>query len=145
MPLTNTVRPPLTRPLVVPVTNSPDSSACSSDSHEARRLAVSRDSTGVAVAVFDDTNGHRDEVTHLDFDFALVVFELFNWHIGFGFEASVHDHKVLIDGNHFGSDYFARTHFGALQGFFKQGGKRFGHVFPWSQGQVSGSTIAARF
>ena len=43
MPLTSTVRPPLTLPLVVPVTNSPDSSAFSSASHEARRLALSRD------------------------------------------------------------------------------------------------------
>ena len=43
MPLTSTVRPPLTLPLTVPVTKSPDSSAFSSDSHEARRLALSRD------------------------------------------------------------------------------------------------------
>jgi len=42
MPLTNTVRPPLTLPLVVPVTNSPDSNAFSNDNHEAKRLAVSR-------------------------------------------------------------------------------------------------------
>ncbi len=43
MPLTSTVRPPLTLPLVVPVTNSPDSSAFSRASQEARRLALSRD------------------------------------------------------------------------------------------------------
>ncbi len=43
MPLTKTVRPPLTLPVVVPVTNSPDSSAFSSDIHEAKRLALSRD------------------------------------------------------------------------------------------------------
>ena len=43
MPLTSTVRPPLTLPLTVPTTNSPESSEFSSDSHEARRLALSRD------------------------------------------------------------------------------------------------------
>ncbi len=43
MPLTTTVKPPLTLPVTVPVTNSPDSRAFSSDSHEARRLALSRD------------------------------------------------------------------------------------------------------
>ncbi|MNG26620.1 hypothetical protein D3C84_1116330 [compost metagenome] len=43
MPLTRTVRPPLTLPLVVPVTKSPDSRAFSRASHEARRLAVSRE------------------------------------------------------------------------------------------------------
>ena len=43
MPLTRTVRPPLTLPETVPVTNSPDSNAFSSDIHDARRLALSRD------------------------------------------------------------------------------------------------------
>ena len=43
MPLTSTVRPPLTLPLTVPETNSPDSSEFSRLIHEARRLALSRD------------------------------------------------------------------------------------------------------
>jgi len=43
MPLTSTVRPPLTLPLTVPVTKSPDSSEFSRLIHEARRLALSRD------------------------------------------------------------------------------------------------------
>ena len=43
MPLTSTVRPPLTLPVTVPSTKSPDSSAFSSDIHDARRLALSRD------------------------------------------------------------------------------------------------------
>ena len=43
MPLVKTVRPPLTLPLTVPVTISPDSIAFSSASHDARRLALSRD------------------------------------------------------------------------------------------------------
>ena len=42
MPLTRTVRPPLTLPLVVPVTNSPESRAFSKLIQEAKRLAVSR-------------------------------------------------------------------------------------------------------
>jgi hypothetical protein len=59
MPLTSTVRPPLTLPLTVPVTKSPDSSAFSSDIHDARRLALSRAEDGVAVAVLDRVDGHR--------------------------------------------------------------------------------------
>ncbi|MNT12042.1 hypothetical protein D3C72_1469550 [compost metagenome] len=43
MPLVKTVRPPLTLPLTVPTTISPDSIAFSRASHEARRLALSRD------------------------------------------------------------------------------------------------------
>ncbi len=44
MPLTMTLRPPLTLLVVVPVTNSPDSRAFSRAIHEARRLALSRES-----------------------------------------------------------------------------------------------------
>ena len=85
---------------------------------------------GVAVTVFDGADGHRNEVTDLDFDFALVVLELFHWHVGFGLEASVHDDEVVLNAHDFGGDDFAWAHFRALQRFFKQGGKRFGHVFP---------------
>ena len=42
MPLTSTVRPPLTLPLTVPVTKTPLSSAFSRLIHDARRLALSR-------------------------------------------------------------------------------------------------------
>ena len=83
---------------------------------------------GVAVAVFDGADGHRDEVANLDFDFALVVLELFERHIGLGLEAGIDDDEAVFDTHHFGGDHFARAHFGALQGLFKQGGKRFGHV-----------------
>ncbi|MCY1234313.1 hypothetical protein D9M72_468920 [compost metagenome] len=43
MPLTMTVRPPLTLPVTVPEMISPSSSAFSRFSHDARRLALSRD------------------------------------------------------------------------------------------------------
>ena len=99
---------------------------------------------GVAVAVFDGANGHRHEVTHLDFDFALVVLELFQRHVGFGLEASVHDHEVVLNAHDFSGDDFAWAHFRTLQGFFKKGGKRFGHVFPCHK-QDSSSTIATVF
>src|SRR3990167_3272820 len=97
---------------------------------------------GVAVAVFDGANGHRHEVTHLDFDFALVVLELFQRHVGFGLEASVDHDEVVFHAHDFGGDDFAWAHFSALQGFFKKGGKRFRHVFPCHK-QVYGDTIAA--
>src|SRR4030095_14717865 len=83
MPLTRTVRPPLTLPVVVPVTNSPDSSAFSRDIQEAERL------DGVSVAVFDGVDGNGDEVTGLHFDFALVVLEFVDRNVGFRFQAGV--------------------------------------------------------
>ena len=80
---------------------------------------------GVAVTVFDRANGDRNEVANLNFDFALVTLEFFERHIGLGLEASVDNNKTVLDANHFSSDNFAWTHLGALQGFFKKGGKRF--------------------
>ena len=84
---------------------------------------------GVAVAVLDGADGHRDEVADLDFDFALVVLELLQGDVGLGLEAGVDHHEAVVDADDFSGDDLARTHFGALQGFFKQGGKRFRHGF----------------
>jgi hypothetical protein len=99
---------------------------------------------GVAVAVFDGADGHGHEVTHLDFDFALVVLELVEGHVGFRLQAGVHHHEVVLNAHDFSGDDFARTHFGACQRLFKKGGKRFRHVVPCPQ-QVSVGTIAKRF
>ena len=108
-------------------------------------LGVVARQDGVAVAVFDGVDGHGHEVADLDFEFALVVLEFFDRHIGFGLEAGVDDHEAVLDAHDFGGDHFARTHFGALQRFFKQGGKRFRHVFldAASMQQDYRSTIAS--
>jgi len=71
----------------------------------------------------------RDEVAHLDFDFALVVLEFLERHEGFRLQTGVDHHVVVVDAHDFGGDDFARAHFSALEGLFKQGGKRFRHVF----------------
>ncbi|MNL65198.1 hypothetical protein D3C87_1894960 [compost metagenome] len=80
----------------------------------------------------------------MDFDFALVVLELFQRHVGFGLEASVDHDEVVLDAHDFSGDDFAWAHFRTRQGFFKKGGKRFGHVFPCHK-QDSSSTIATVF
>ena len=125
MPLTSTVRPPLTLPLMVPVTNSPDSSAFSRRHPRGQALGLVARQDGVAVAVFDGVDGDRDEIADLDFDFALVVLEFVDRNVGFGLEAGVDDHEVVLDADDFGGDHFAGAHFGALQRFLEQGGKRF--------------------
>ena len=77
MPLTMTVRPPLTLPLIVPVDELPLSSAFSRLSHAARRFALSRDRMRVAKTVFQRVDGDGNEVAGLDFDLAAVVQEFF--------------------------------------------------------------------
>ena len=82
MPLTSTVRPPLTLPLTVPVTNSPDSSEFSSDEPRGEALGLVARQDGVAVAVLDGVDGDRDEVADLDFELALVVLEFVDRNVG---------------------------------------------------------------
>ena len=82
---------------------------------------------GFAKAIFGAGDGYRNEVTSLDFNFALIVFEFFDRHIGFGLEAGIDHDVAVLDTHDFGGDDFTGAHFGAFQGFFKQGGKRFGH------------------
>ena len=80
---------------------------------------------GVAVAVLDRVDGHRDEVADLDFEFALVVLEFVDGHIRLALEAGVHHHEVVVDADHLGGDHFAGAHLAALEGFFEQRGERF--------------------
>ena len=82
---------------------------------------------GVAVAVFDRVDGHRHKIADLDFEFALVVFEFFERHIGLGLQTGIDHHMVVVDADDFGGNNFARAHFRALERFFKKGGKRFRH------------------
>jgi hypothetical protein len=96
---------------------------------------------GVAVAVFDGVDGHRHEVADLDFDFALVALEFLDRYIGLGLEAGVDHDEAVLDAHDFSGDDFARTHFGALQGFLEQGGKRFRHVVSSSVNRVPGARL----
>ena len=80
---------------------------------------------GVAVTVFDRVDGDRHEVADLDFDLAFVVLEFVDRHIGFGLEAGVDDDEAVLDADHFRSDHFTGTHFGARQRFLEHRGKRF--------------------
>ena len=82
---------------------------------------------GFAEAVFDRVDGHGHEVTDLHFEFAQVVLEFGQRHVGFRLQTGVDHHVVVFDANDLGGDDFARAHFGALEGFFEEGGKRFRH------------------
>jgi len=55
----------------------------------------------------------------LDFDFALVALEFFDWHVGFRLEAGVDNDEAVLDADDFSGDHFTGAHFRALQRFFK--------------------------
>ncbi len=84
---------------------------------EALGLVARQD--GVAVAVFDGVDRDGNEVADLDFDFALIVLEFVDGHVGFGLQAGVDDDEAVIDAHHFGGDDFAGAHFAALERLFE--------------------------
>ena len=90
---------------------------------QALRLVARQD--GVAIAVFERLDRHRDEVTRLDVEFAGVVLEFLERDVGLGFEAGVDDDEVVVDADHLGGDHFALLHFLTIQAFFEEGGKAF--------------------
>ena len=49
---------------------------------------------GVVVTVFHGHDGHGNEFAHLNFEFALVVLELGDGHIGLGLQSGVDDDEV---------------------------------------------------
>ena len=119
MPLDMTVRPPLTLPVIVPVTRELLFRASSRIVPGGDALgAIARQARG-AVAVFQHLDGNLDEIAHLHFEFALIIQEFFERNIGFRFQAGIDHDEIVIDEHHFCSDDFALTHFLASQGFFK--------------------------
>jgi hypothetical protein len=81
----------------------------------------------VAEAVLDRVDGHGDEVADLHFEFALVILEFGQRNVGFRLQAGVDHHVVVFDANDLCGDDLTRAHFGALEGLFEEGGKRFRH------------------
>ncbi len=82
---------------------------------------------GFAKAIFGAADGNRHKVASLDFDFALVIFKFLDRDVCFGLQPCVDHDVAVLHTHHFGSDDFTCAHFSVLQGFFKQGGKRFRH------------------
>jgi hypothetical protein len=64
-----------------------------------------------------------DEVADLDLEFALVVLEFFDGHVGFALEAGVDHDVVEVDAHDLGGDDLADAHVSALERLLEQGGK----------------------
>jgi hypothetical protein len=114
MPLTRTVRPPLTLPDVVPVTNSPDSRDFFQGHPRSEALGGVAADDGVAVAVFHGHDGDGHKLTYLNFELTLVAFEFGQWNIGFGLEAGIDHDEVVFDANDFSGDDFTDAGFRAF-------------------------------
>ena len=95
--LISTVKPPLTLPVMMPVTISAFSNAFSSRVHGASALGLLARQARLAEAVFDGVERDLDVVAGLDFELARVVLELLERDDGFGLQAGVDDDDVVGD------------------------------------------------
>ena len=93
---------PLTLPVIVPVTSSLFLEGLLQLQPGRQTLGAVARQDGVAVAVLQRIDRHRDEVAGLNFEFALVIEELFQGNQRFGLQAGVDDHEIVIDAHDFG-------------------------------------------
>jgi hypothetical protein len=82
---------------------------------------------GFTETVLELLDGDLDEITDLDFEFALVAQEFFNFNVALGLETGIDHHKVLVDAHDFRSDDLSRTHFLTSEALFEKFGKAFLH------------------
>ena len=94
MPLTMTVRPPLTLPLTVPVDDLARFHRFFQRQPRGQALGLVARQDGVAEAVFQRFDRDGNEVAGLDFEFAAVVLEFFDRDVGFGFRPALTTTKL---------------------------------------------------
>jgi len=94
----STVNPPLTRPVMMPMTisfvfrtRSPD------ESRFAPRLAFSRDRRVSARAILHAVQGNLDGLSDDNLDLALFILELVRRYHGLGLQSNIDDDVVLAD------------------------------------------------
>ena len=124
----STVKPPFTRPVMMPVTISDSLNAFSRRVQVRARLAFSRDSRVFAVAVFDGIQRHFDFIAGDDFDLAALIAELVEGDDGFGLEADVHDDHVVAYADDPAGEDHAWANALIRQALFEHLAERFGHV-----------------
>src|SRR5260363_68361 len=124
MPLTMTVKPPFTLPVIVPVINSFSSSAFSRASHEARRLALSRDKW-CRRSRFPALRWRLKQSPRPPLRARLDRSRILQPGYRIRINARLDHDKIVIDANDLSRDDFASPHL--LMGYrgLKQCGKRF--------------------
>ncbi len=90
---------------------------------ETFRLVARQD--GVAKAVFERFDCDGNEIAYIDFEFAIVVLEFFDGNKGFGFQAGVDDHEIVVETNDFSRNHLTGAHVLTQQRFLKESGKTF--------------------
>ena len=74
---------------------------------------------GVTETIFERLDGNGDEVTNIDFELTIVIFEFFDRDERFGLQSGVNDHEIMVKANDFSRDDLTRAHILALQRFSK--------------------------
>ena len=105
----STVKPPLTRPLMMPLMTSCFSNACLEALPGAGTLGFFAREARFAGAVFDAVECDFDVVADADFDLAALVLELCDGDDGFALESCVDDDDVGADFDHATDENLARA------------------------------------
>jgi hypothetical protein len=125
MPLTMTVRPPLTLPVIMPLTRIAVVERLVEVVPGGDALGLVAGQAGLAVAVFELLDGDLNVIADFGGQFAAIGAEFLDGNVALGLEAGVDDHEILVDPHDFGGDDFTGAHFLAIEAFLEQGGKAF--------------------
>ena len=125
----STVKPPLTRPVMMPMTISCFSNAVSRRVQVLRALGFLAGQAGFARTVLHAIQRDFDGLADGDLDFTLFVLELIGGNDRFGLQSDVDDDVVLAYFDDQSVEDGARTNALARDALFEQFRKTFCHVF----------------
>ena len=78
-----------------------------------------------AITIVKRVDRDFDEIAGLNFQFAAIILEFLDRNQTFRFQSGVHDHHVGVDGNDFGGNHVADTHFLESVALLEQGSEIF--------------------
>jgi hypothetical protein len=122
-----TVSPPLTLPVIVPVTRRSVVQGLLKRIPRSDTLGAVARQPSFAKTVLELFDGDLHEVTNADFQFALIAQEFFEVNVAFRLETGIDHDEILVNTHDFGRDDLAGAHLLTAEAFLEKVGKAFFH------------------